>query len=146
MEICYINKPYTCVWFINEVLNMNDIFLIAAGCIGTGVAIIHGVLMQRLMINPLLQSSYGQEMKTQVRKLLPILLHFSTFFWFIGGISLIIAPFAFDQTERLAASIVVGGFYIFGALGNLWGTKGRHPGWVLLTASVALIWSSHIFF
>jgi len=125
---------------------MNDILLITAGCIGAGVAIIHGVLMQRLMINPLLHSSYGQEMKTQVRKLLPILLHFSTFFWFIGGVSLIVAPFAFDQIERLVVSIVVGSFYVFGALGNLWGTEGRHPGWVLLTASVALILSSHIFF
>ena len=118
---------------------MNDILLVIAGFIGASVAIIHGVLMQKLMINPLLQSSYGQEMKAQSRKLLPILLHFSTLLWFIGGVFLIITPFVFDQTERVMVCIVVGGFYTFGALGNLWGTRGKHPGWLLLAISVVLI-------
>lgn len=122
---------------------MNDFLLIMAGCIGAGVAIIHGVLMQKMMINPLLNSTYGREMKVQSRKLLPILLHFSTLSWFIGGISLIMAPFVFDQTERLVVSIVVGGFYVFGALGNFWGTRGRHPGWLLLAVSGVLIISSY---
>jgi len=124
---------------------MNDILLIIAGCIGVSVAIVHGVLMQKLMITPLLQSPYGQEMKIQARKLLPILLHFSTFFWLVGGICLVVAPYAFNQSERFVVSIVVGSLYLFGALGNFWGTEGRHPGWVLLATSVALILSSHIF-
>ena len=122
---------------------MHNMLLIIAGIIGASVAVIHGVLMQKLMINPLLNSSYGQEMKVQIRKLLPILLHFSTLFWFIGGASLIMAPFVFDQTARLVVSITVGGFYTFGALGNFWGTRGRHPGWVLLAVSVVLILCSH---
>ena len=124
---------------------MNDTLLIIAGFIGASVAIFHGVLMQKLMINPLLNSSYGQEMKSQVRKLIPILLHFSTLFCFIGGVSLIAAPFVFDQTERLVVSIIVAGVYIFGALGNFWGTRGRHPGWLLLAASVVFILSSYQF-
>ena len=33
----------------------------------------------------------------------------------------------------------VRGLYLFGALGNLWGTRGRHPGWLLLAAAVILI-------
>lgn len=118
---------------------MNDTFLIIAGCIGASVAIFHGVLMQKLMINPLLKSPYGKEMSVQVRRLLPLLLHFTTLFWFIGGVCLILAPFVFSQTERFIVSIVVGSFYAFGALGNFWGTRGRHPGWLLLAASVALI-------
>ena len=124
---------------------MNDTLLIIAGLIGASVAIIHGVLMQKLMINPLLDSCYGQEMKTQVRKLIPILLHFSTLFWFIGGASLVAAPFVFDQVERSVVSITVAGFYLFGALGNLWGTRGRHPGWILLAVSVLLILFSYHF-
>jgi hypothetical protein len=28
---------------------------------------------------------------------------------------------------------------LFGAIGNLWGTRGRHPGWMLLAAAVVLI-------
>ena len=118
---------------------MNDTLLIIAGLIGTIVAIFHGVLMQKLMIRPLLQSSYGQAIPTASKRLIPLLLHFSTLFWFIGGVSLMLAPFIFSQSERWFACIVVGSFYIFGALGNLWGTQGRHPGWVLLTIAVLLI-------
>lgn len=124
---------------------MNDILLISAGCIGASVAIIHGVLMQKLMIKPLLQSSYGQEMKDQAKKLLPILLHFTTLFWFVGGMALIVAPIVFDQTERLIVSIVVASFYTFGALGNFWGTQGKHPGWLLLALAVVLISLSYKF-
>lgn len=122
---------------------MNDLLLIIAGFIGATVAIIHGVLMQKLMITPLLQSTYGQEMKTRARKLLPILLHFSTVFWFVGGVALIVSPFVLNQTERLVVSTVVASFYVFGALGNLWGTEGRHPGWVLLAVAVTLIIASY---
>lgn len=122
---------------------MNNTLLISAGIIGASVALVHGVLMQKLMIDPLLNSSYGQQMKVQLRRLLPVLLHFGTLCWFLGGLALVMAPFVFDQTERLVVSITVGGFYIFGALGNFWGTRGRHPGWVMLAVSVVLIFCSH---
>jgi hypothetical protein len=29
--------------------------------------------------------------------------------------------------------------YLFGALGNLWATRGRHPGWMLMAAALILI-------
>jgi hypothetical protein len=28
---------------------------------------------------------------------------------------------------------------LFGALGNLWATRGRHPGWMLMAAALILI-------
>ena len=118
---------------------MNDALLIIAGCIGICVSIFHGVLLQKLMIKPLLESTYGQELAIQTRKLIPLLLHFSTLFWFLGGLCLIISPFFLNLTEQKIISIVVASLYAFGAIGNFWGTQGKHPGWVLLAISVVLI-------
>ena len=123
---------------------MNDTLLITAGIIGAIVAIVHGVLVQRLMVSPLLQSPYGQSMAVQTRKLIPFLMHFATLFWLVGGICLILAPFYFSQSVRMTTSIVVASFYIVGAIGNFWGTRGRHPGWLLLAISVLLIIVSNL--
>ena len=121
---------------------MNNTLLITAGIIGVSVSVFHGVLLQKLMIKPLMQSSYGQALPVQTRRLIPLLLHFSTLFWFLGGVCLIVAPYFFSDTERFVISVAVGSLYAFGAVGNLWGTKGKHPGWILLTISVALIFFS----
>ena len=74
-----------------------------------------------------------------IRRLIPLLLHFSTFVWFGGGLALIAAAFWLDRDARLAIAVLVGAAYLFGALGNLWGTRGRHPGWMLLALALGLI-------
>ena len=45
----------------------------------------------------------------------------------------------FEGDARLATGVFVGSLYLFGALGNLWGTRGLHPGWMLMTAALVLI-------
>ena len=70
---------------------------------------------------------------------MPLLLHFSTIVWFLGGLALIAAAIWFDRDARLATGLFVGSTYLFGALGNLWGTRGRHPGWMLMAAALILI-------
>jgi hypothetical protein len=40
---------------------------------------------------------------------------------------------------RLATGLFVGSLYLYGALGNLWGTRGRHPGWMLYSLALVLI-------
>jgi hypothetical protein len=74
-----------------------------------------------------------------IRRLVPLLLYFSTLVWFAGGLALIAAASVFSPDARLATSLFVGGTYLFGVLGNLWGTRGRHPGWMLLGIAVILI-------
>jgi uncharacterized membrane protein YjjB (DUF3815 family) len=74
-----------------------------------------------------------------VRRLVPLLLHFSTVSWFLGGLALIAAARWLDTDARLATGIFVGSLYLFGALGNLWGNRGLHPGWMLMTAALVLI-------
>jgi len=113
---------------------------VAAGCIGASVALLHGVLMQRLMIGPILA---GSSHPKSTQRLLPALMQFSTFCWFFGGIALIATPVFPDRSSILTTALFVGTFYLVGAIGNFWGTRGRHPGWVLLTVSTALIaWGS----
>jgi hypothetical protein len=108
-----------------------------AGVIGIGVAVVHGVLVQRLMVGPI--GSSGARMATAARRLTPGLLHFSTFNWLVGGLALIAAANGFPPGARVATAVLVGASYLYGALGNLWATRGRHPGWVLYAAAVALI-------
>jgi len=111
-----------------------------AGVIGSGTAVVHGILTQRLMVRPIeaLFRSHGR-ISAPVRRLLPGLLHFSTFNWFLGGLALIAAAIWFEQDARFATGLLVGSSYLYGALGNLWVTRGRHVGWVLYAVALVLI-------
>jgi uncharacterized membrane protein YjjB (DUF3815 family) len=121
-------------------MNWQSIALAMAGLIGSFVAVVHGILTQRLMVRPI-EAFLLADRRTSapVRRLVPLLLHFSTIVWFLGGLALIAAAISVDRDARLATSLFVGGTYLFGALGNLWGTRGRHPGWMLLAAALILI-------
>jgi hypothetical protein len=69
----------------------------------------------------------------------PLLLQFSTFNWFVGGVALMVAAISFGAQARLATGLLVGSSYLFGALGNLWSIRGPHPGWMLYAIALLLI-------
>ena len=101
---------------------------------------VHGILTQRLMVRPIEAFLHADERTSApIRRLVPLLLHFSTIVWFLGGLALIAAAIWFDRDARLATGLFVGSTYLFGALGNLWGTRGLHPGWMLMAAALILI-------
>ena len=114
--------------------------LLAAGILGSAVAVFHGIVTQRLMVRPI-EALFRADGRTSgtIRRLVPLLLHFSTIVWFAGGLALIAAASVFGPDARLATGLFVGSAYLFGVLGNLWGTRGRHPGWMLLGIAVILI-------
>lgn len=121
-------------------LELQDIALVAAGIIGSGVAVVHGVLTQRLMVNVIIEAAaHDRRFSGPISRLVPILLHFSTAVWFAGGIALIAAVFCPGREARMAISLLVGGAYLFGVIGNFWATRGRHPGWLLLAIACILI-------
>ncbi len=121
-------------------MNWQDAALGMAGLIGSCVAVVHGILIQRLMVRPFEEFSLADKRITApVRRLVPLLLHFSTISWFLGGLALVVAATWFEQDARLATGLFVGSLYLYGALGNLWGTRGRHPGWMLMAAALLLI-------
>jgi hypothetical protein len=122
------------------VMTWQSTALAMAGVIGSAVAVVHGILTQRLMVRPI-ETSLVADRRTSatIRRIVPLLLHFSTAVWFTGGLALIGAAIWFDRDTRLATGLFVGSTYLFGAGGNLWATRGRHPGWMLLAASLVLI-------
>jgi hypothetical protein len=119
-------------------MNWHDAALGLAGVIGIGVAVVHGVLVQRLMVRPI-EALAEPPFSRSVRRLVPGLLQFSTFNWFIGGLALIAAAAWFEPGAKLATGVLVGSSYFFGAVGNLWSTRGRHPGWILYAVALVLI-------
>ncbi len=121
-------------------MEWQDAALAAAGVIGSGVAVVHGLLVQRLMVRPFAELSAGdRRFSGPTSRLIPLLLHFSTIGWFLGGLVLVAAAIWFGEEAKRAAGLFVGSLFLFGALGNLWATRGRHPGWMLMAAAVVLI-------
>jgi len=118
--------------------NTQDLALAIAGVIGSAVAIVHGVLTQRLIVRPL-EGVAAPKLPRSTRQLAAMLLQFSTFNWFIGGLALIIAAFAFGRDVKLAVGLLVGSSYLYGAVGNFIATRGRHPGWIFYGVALALI-------
>ena len=117
-----------------------DAALTTAGVIGSSVAVFHRILTQRLMVRPVEALLVADaRIARPIRRLVPLLLQFSTFNWLLGGLALIAAALWFGQGAKLATGLLVGSSYLFGAVGNLWGTRGRHPGWMLMAVALVLI-------
>ncbi|MGA7085976.1 MAG: hypothetical protein WB005_22795 [Pseudolabrys sp.] len=121
-------------------MNWHDAALGMAGVVGSCVAVFHGILVQRLMVRPF-EEFFRTDKRTaaSVRRLVPLLLHFSTISWFLGGLALIAAANCFKHDAKLATGLFVGSLYLFSAVGNLWATRGSHPGWMLMAAALILI-------
>ena len=113
--------------------------LIAAGLLGGGVALVHGGVIQRLMVRPIGARLSEARTSNSVRRLVPVLLQFSTWNWFVCGLALIAAGYGLGSEARTAIAVLVGSSYLFAAVGNFWATRGRHPGWVLYSITVGLI-------
>jgi hypothetical protein len=98
-------------------MTWQDAALALAGVIGSGVAVIHGVLTQRLLVTPFANAFRTTGGMSAIgKKLVPSLLQFSTFNWFLGGLALIAAALWFGQDARLVTGLLVGSSYLYGAL------------------------------
>jgi len=121
-------------------MHWQTIVLTVAGAVGAFVAVVHGVLVQRWLVRPIEDLAVaGGRMAASTRRMVPLLLHFSTAAWFLGGLALVAAALWFGPSARLTAALFVGGLYLYGAVGNLWASRGRHPGWMLMAVALALI-------
>ena len=64
------------------------------------------VLMQRLMVRPIAASlAADRRVAGSVKRLVPLLLHFSTIAWLVGGVALIAAAGWFGPQARLATAV-----------------------------------------
>ena len=124
-------------------MNWQDVALGLAGGIGCFVAVVHGILIHRWVVRPIGRLvAEDTRMAPSTRRLVPPLLHLSTFAWFFGGVSLIGAAICLDSAAKFAIGTFVGSLYLFGAVANLWATRGRHPGWMLMMVALVLIVSA----
>lgn len=125
-------------------MGWQDAALAAAGIIGGVVAVVHGMLVQRLMVGPIQEACAGETwFRGPAGKLVPPLLQFSTFAWLLGGVALVAAAAGWmEVAARVPISLFVGALFLFGAVANLGATRGRHPGGLLMALAVGLIaWS-----
>jgi hypothetical protein len=126
-------------------MNWPILAMTAAGVIGVFVPVVHGVLMQKRMVGPLKKLAFAaSEIPNSTARFVGPLLHFTTFGWFIGGIALIIAANWLGTEAQIAIGLLVGSQFLYGAIFNFRASRGRHPGWVLMAAAVALIGGSLI--
>ena len=111
---------------------MRDTLLQVAGVLAIAAATIHGVLSEtkvfaRVTIEP-------QRLRTLFRFVWQV----PTVAWIAGGVLLIAAPSMQSDAARHWIVITLACLFAFSALGNGVGTRGRHFGWVALSAVVAL--------
>lgn len=119
---------------------MRETLLMLAGAIASTVSIIHGVLMQQRVVAPVAGSIGNVSVfPRQARDFVAPLLHFTTFGWLLGGVVLVVAPYALPFASVKWLALFVGALFLYGAIVNFAVTRGRHPGWVGMGVAVVLI-------
>ena len=111
---------------------MRDILLQCAGLVAIAVALIHGVLgetkvLARATIQP-----------ARLRTLIRLVWQAGTVAWIGGGVLLVAAPMMASEPARHWIVVTFACVFAFGALANAVATRGRHFGWIALSAVVGL--------
>jgi uncharacterized membrane protein SirB2 len=111
---------------------MHDILLQVSGIVAIAAALIHGVLSEarvfpRVTIQP-------QRLRTLFRFVWQV----PTVAWIAGGVLLIAAPSMASESARHWIVVTLAGVFAFSAFGNAVGTRGRHFGWIVLSAVAAM--------
>jgi hypothetical protein len=111
---------------------MRDLLLQCSGIAAVAVALVHGVLGEtkvfaRATIEP-----------PRLRNLIRLCWQVGTVGWLCGGLLLIAAPSMASEPARHWIIVTVAAMYGFGIVGNAWIFRGRHFGWMALSAVVAL--------
>ncbi|HEY3793543.1 MAG TPA: hypothetical protein VGM09_17065 [Bradyrhizobium sp.] len=111
---------------------MHNGLLQGAGLAAITVALIHGVLGEtkvfaRVTIEP-----------ARLRTLIRLVWQAGTVAWIGGGVLLIAAPWLGSEPARHWIVATMACVFAFAALANAWATRGRHFGWLALSAVVAL--------
>jgi hypothetical protein len=111
---------------------MRDLLLQCSGLAAIAVAIIHGVIGEtkvfaRATIEP-----------PRLRNLMRLVWQASTVAWIGGGVLLIAAPWMESEPARHWIVVTLACVFGFAGAANALATRGRHFGWMALSAVVAL--------
>jgi hypothetical protein len=115
-----------------EVKPMRDLLLQCSGAAAIAVALIHGVLgetkvFKRATIEP-----------PRLRTLIRLVWQAGTVAWIGGGVLLVAAPWMASEPARHWIVTTTAVVFAFAAFCNAWALRGKHVGWVLLSAVVAM--------
>ncbi|MDB5637817.1 MAG: hypothetical protein JWP51_2725 [Bradyrhizobium sp.] len=111
---------------------MRDLLLQLSGLAAIAAALMHGVIGEtrifpRATIEP-----------PRLRTLIRLVWQAGTVAWIGGGALLVAAPLMGSEPARHWIVVTLACVFAFGALGNAIATRGRHFGWMALSAVVAL--------
>jgi hypothetical protein len=111
---------------------MRDLLLQCSGVAAIACALIHGVLGEtRVFARATIQPP-------RLRTLIRLVWQVGTVAWIGGGVLLIAAPWMASEPARHWIIVTMACVFAFAALGNAVATRGRHFGWMALSAVVAL--------
>ena len=111
---------------------MRDLLLQASGLAAIAVALIHGVLGETRVF------AHATIEPPRLRLLLRLVWQAGTVAWIGAGVLLIAAPWLASEPARHWIVITMASVFAFAALVNAWALRGRHFGWIALSAVVAL--------
>ena len=111
---------------------MRDILLQCSGVLAIAAAITHGVLTEtkifpRVTIEP-----------ERLRTLFRMVWQIPTVAWIACGVLLIALPSIASEAARHWIVVTFACVFAFSALGNAVGSRGKHFGWMVLSAVTAL--------
>jgi uncharacterized membrane protein SirB2 len=117
---------------MRDLFPIHDLLLQCSGLAAIAVALIHGVLGEtkvfaRATIEP-----------ARLRTLIRLVWQAGTVAWIGGGVLLLAAPFMASEPARHWIVATLACVFAFAALANAFATRGRHFGWMALSAVVAL--------
>ena len=72
---------------------MKDGFLVIAGCLGMGIAILHGYLGETKVVRPIQGSS------PSAKRIMQAIFFLSAVYWFAGGVILVVSPFLLEPAS-----------------------------------------------
>jgi hypothetical protein len=115
-------------------VDMNDVLTVSAGGLGMLIAVVHGYLGETQVVRPISGAP------ASAKRVLQAIMFFSALYWFVAGAILAASPFYLTGNDRRVAAMVACMIYLTAAAGNFWALRGRHFGWILLSAASALAW------
>lgn len=120
---------------------MSDGAMVIAGMLAMATAVFHGWLGEVRVMGPVLGALRGQPGPAgshRLHWLIRLSWQAGSVAWFGGGVILAAWPWVTDAGKRPLVFLVLAAVYAFGALGNAIILRGRHPGWMLMSAAAAL--------
>jgi hypothetical protein len=112
---------------------MSDALGVMAGGLGMLCAVIHGYRGETRVVRPI------KDIPKSAKRVLQAIMFLSAVYWFAAGAAAAASPFL-TAHDRWLALAIAGAIYFSSAAANFWAMRGRHFGWVLLSAAATMAW------